>query len=150
MEQFNFGVIDNRFLAKSLGLLNPAPPLMLSDESPIADGVRLLQQHKVGAIVVTNYAGKLAGIFTERDITLKVCLSGIDAEKTPLAEVMTKSPQTAEMTTSIAFALNMMSQGGYRHLPIIDNSSFPIGIVSVKDLVDYISHALSKDISKLA
>ena len=147
---FSVGVVDQRFLARSIGLLNPASPLTLVETASVADAIRLLQSHKFGALVIVDANGQVSGIFTERDVTLKISLSGLDPEKTPVGEVMTKDPHTAEMTTSVAFALGMMSQGGYRHIPIVDTDHTAVGLISVKDIVDYIAHAITKDISQLA
>ena len=99
-------------------------------------------------MIVTDAKGKIVGMFTERDVVTKISLSAIDINQTPISEVMTKNPQTAHMTTSVAFALNMMSQGGYRHIPIVDEGGTPVGMVSVKNIVDYIASALTKDLFK--
>src|SRR5262249_33172567 len=146
-QRFNFGVIDNRFLAKSLGFLNPPPPVTLNEAASVEDAINLLREHKIGSVAITDAKGKLVGIFTERDVVLKVCLSGIDVKQTPIAELMTRNPKTAQMTTTMAFALNMMSQGGYRHLPVVDENGIPLALVSVKNVVDHIVHALTKDLA---
>lgn len=150
MDTHQFGLVDNRFLARSLGTLNPHNPLLVRQEIKISEAIELLQQNKVGCIVVTDVLGKIQGIFTERDVLLKVALKPIHPSKAPVSSVMTRNPQTATMTTSIAFALNMMSHGGYRHLPIVDDDEYPVGMISVKDIVDYLSHAVTKDLTALA
>ncbi|MCC6954211.1 MAG: CBS domain-containing protein [Deltaproteobacteria bacterium] len=145
---FNFGVVDQRFLARSLGLLNPPPPVEIHHEGSIRSAVELLKANKIGAVIVTDAKGSIVGMFTERDVVTKISLTSIDLEQTPISEVMTKNPQTAQMTTTVAFALNMMSQGGYRHIPIIDDGGTPVGMISVKNIVDYIASALTKDLFK--
>jgi CBS domain-containing protein len=50
---------------------------------------------------------------------------------------MTKDPVREQPEASLAFALSVMSHGGFRHVPIVDHEDIPIGIVSVKDVVDY-------------
>ncbi len=142
----NFGLLDNRFLAKSLGVMDPKHPISVPQETPIAEIIALLQKNKVGCIVLTDLQGHLSGIFTERDVLLKVCLKDLDLKSTPVSKVMTLDPHTSTMTTSIAFALSMMSQGGYRHIPIVDDDNFPIGIISVKDIVDYIAKSAINDL----
>lgn len=146
MEATQFGVLDNRFLARSLGLLNPPTPLLVQETASIKTALLLLKEHRIGSVVVTNAEGKLRGIFTERDVVLKICESGLNLEKTPIAEVMTAEPHSAQMTTTIAFALTMMSQGGFRHIPIVDDENIPVGIISVKDIVDYLVHSVNKDL----
>ena len=147
MSTHQFGLLDNRFLARSLGVLEPPSPLLLPQETTISDAIELLQKHKIGCVIITDVMGKISGIFTERDVLLKVSLKPIHPSKTSVATVMTKNPQTATMTTSVAFALNMMSHGGYRHLPIVDEENFPIGIISIKEIIDFIARTISKDLA---
>jgi CBS domain-containing protein len=132
-------VLDKRFLATSVGTLNPKVPIEVLTTTTVAEAVALLQANKQGSVIVVDERGLLQGIFTERDVLLKVALRGIDPRATPVSELMTKNPETISATTPIAFALNMMSHGGYRHLPMLDEAGYPIGVVSVKDLVDHIA-----------
>lgn len=146
MQSSQFGVLDNRFLSRSLGLLDPPQPISVQLETPVRDVVALLQQNKIGCVLVTERNGSLAGIFTERDVLLKVSLKDAAIAGRPVSELMTTNPQTAEMTTTIAFALHMMSQGGYRHIPILDDEGQPVGLISVKDIVDYLANTVTKDL----
>ncbi len=141
------GVLDKRFLAKSLGLLNPPPALILKESSPLREALELLQKHKIGCVVVVDHAGVVKGIFSERDAVLKVALRGMDLDKTPVSEVMTREPQTTKMTATIGYALTMMSQGGYRHIPIVDEENFPVGMISVKNLIDFIVNTVSRELT---
>ena len=59
----------------------------------------------------------------------------------PAAGLMTRNPVTLPPDGSIAFALNLMSQGGFRHLPIVDQDRIPLGVISVKDVIDYLVEA---------
>ncbi len=146
--EINFGIVDKRFLAKSVGLLNPPDPLIVRDDVPIEAAIKVLKAHRVGCVIVVNEVGKVVGIFSERDVILKVGLSGIDIKTVPVSQVMTPNPHTEQMTTTIAFALNMMSQGGYRHIPLVDDDDNPVGIISVKNIVDYIVTALNDDLMR--
>lgn len=143
-----FGIIDNRFLAKSIGLLNPKHSTNVSYQASVADVVRTLQQNKIGCVCVTNEKGALVGIFSERDLVLKVCLKVPDLDVVRIADYMTANPQSANMTTTIAYALTLMSHGGFRHLPLTDDDGVPVGMVSVKDIIDYIGGAITKDLSQ--
>lgn len=142
----NFGVVDHRFLARSLGLLNPPAPIIIPDYTSVREAIALLRDNKLGGVLIKDHTSKIIGMFTERDVVTKVSLTDIDLERTPITGVMTKNPQTAQMTTTVAFALNMMSQGGYRHIPIVDEEGYPVGFISVKNIVDYICGALTKDL----
>ena len=141
------GVLDKRFLSRSLGLLDPHPPLTVQSGSPAKDALKLLREHKIGCVVIVDKLDKICGIFSERDVVLKLVMTGVDITATPIDELMTKNPETATMTTTIAFALNMMSEGGFRHIPVVDDDAVPIGMVSVKSIVDYIVKSVVRDIS---
>jgi len=145
----NIGAIDNRFLSKSIGLLNPSPPIIATHETTLYDALSLLQQHKIGSIAVIDSEKKLSGIFTDRDAVLKVALKGFDLKKVTLDTVMTPNPKTASMTTTIAFALHMMSEGGYRHVPIVDEENFVLAMISVKDILDYLASTVLQDLREL-
>jgi CBS domain-containing protein len=92
-------------------------------------------RHGIGCLVVER-DGELVGIVTERDVLNKI------SEKLPLdqpvAEFMTVAPTTIESTESIAYALNTMDLGGYRHLPIIDDDGKAVGIISVRDILRFL------------
>lgn len=138
----NLGVLDKRFLSKSVGMLNPPEPLTLFEGEPIGEALSMLQQNRIGGVILTDKNEKVTGMFTERDVVLKIVLHEI-ALGDPISNIMTTQPQTIEMTHTIAFALQLMSEHGYRHLPIVDDEDYPIGMISVKDIVDFISRSFS-------
>ncbi|MCB0324619.1 MAG: CBS domain-containing protein [Bdellovibrionales bacterium] len=141
----HFGLLDNRFLARSVGLLDPGAPLTIREDDSLGRALTVLRDNKVGCVVVTAANGELKGIFTERDVLLKLDFKQLD-ETRPIREFMTAHPRTVEMTAPIAFVLQLMSEGGFRHVPIIDEERLPVGIVSVKDIIDYIVSSVTKDL----
>jgi CBS domain-containing protein len=113
------------------------PTLILPITASIADAIRAMNDRHVGvALIVDN--GKLAGIFTERDVLRKVALSQMDLEKSHVSKVMTKDPFMLPEYCSIAFALHHMSVEGYRHLPLVKDDGTPVGVVGVRDIVAYL------------
>ena len=108
----------------------------------VADTARLMRQRKIGAIMVVA-DGRLSGIFTERDALFRVLAQGRDPQATALAEVMTPDPETIAPDKPFAHALHMMYEGGFRHVPVVEDG-VPVGIVSSRDvlgpeLVDFAS-----------
>jgi CBS domain-containing protein len=77
-------------------------------------------------------------VFTERDVLSKVVPAKADIDKTRVADVMTADPECLTLEDGVAYALNKMSVGGFRHVPLVDAAGHPVGVVSVKDVVDYI------------
>ena len=146
----NVGVLDSRFLSRSVGALNPTPPLTLAEDGWALDAVKILQDHRIGCVVIVDRTGKLKGIFSERDAVLKLLRAGVGLAGTPITKVMTPNPKTIQMTTPIAHALNLMSAGGYRHMPIIDDEGIPVGIISIKDIVDHIAATVTSHLTSLA
>jgi CBS domain-containing protein len=76
--------------------------------------------------------GHLVGIFTGRDAVCRVAADGMDAERTRLAEVMTKGPACMALNNTAVDALRLMQDGGYRHVPVVDKGKL-VGIVSHGD-----------------
>lgn len=132
------GAVSHSFLCQSVGILDPREPLCVSDDTPLTEVLSMLRTNKIGCVLVTDGSDKLCGIFSERDWILKVAGGSVDSSKS-IKEAMTAEPVTQAMDSSIAYALNLMSKGGFRHLPIVDENNIPIGIISVKDVVDHIA-----------
>ncbi|MCB0328707.1 MAG: CBS domain-containing protein [Bdellovibrionales bacterium] len=139
------GPIDTHFLCSSVSIVEPSEPLLVREESTLEQVMEMLQQNRVGCVIVTDESEKAVGIFSERDYVLK-CFGKIESSRTPIAEVMTPNPVSVSLDETLAFALTLMSQGGFRHLPVVDDDSRPVGIVSVKDIVDYISNSVLEDL----
>lgn len=106
-----------------------APP-----ETTVSKAAKLMADKNVGAVMVVEHE-HLVGIFTERDAVFRVIARGRDAQTTPLAEVMTAAPQTADPDKSFGYALLMMHENGFRHVPVVENGK-PIGIVSSRNALD--------------
>jgi CBS domain-containing protein len=106
-----------------------APP-----ETLVSDAAKLMASKKVGAIIVVD-GGILVGIFTERDVVCRVVARGLDARATRIADVMTREPHTIEPDRPFGYALLIMHQQGFRHLPVIEDGK-PIGIVSARSAMD--------------
>jgi CBS domain-containing protein len=100
--------------------------------------VQLLLDKEVGAVLVVDAAGMLVGIFSERDLLVKVAGSDKDLSALPIEQFMTPKPQTIEPNATLAFALHKMDVGGYRHLPVVRDGR-PIAILSVRDLIRHMT-----------
>jgi|688.fasta_scaffold30681_3 CBS domain-containing protein len=131
-------LIPPTLLCDSIGSIGLKTPLVVKPETTLAECVDVLQHHKIGSLLVVDEQGKLVGIFTERDCILKVMAKVQSLNEAVVKDYMTPHPIRERAEASIAFALNLMSHGGFRHVPIVDQDDVPIGIVSVKDVVDHI------------
>ena len=106
-----------------------APP-----ETTVSKAAELMARRKVGAILVVENQN-LVGIFTERDAVFRVIAKGLDAKITPLMEVMTAPPLTIDPDKSFGYALLLMHENGFRHVPVLENGNI-VGIVSARNALD--------------
>ena len=110
--------------------------LKIDENKYVLDAAKEMALNNYGSIIVTSN-GKLAGMFTERDILSKIVAQNKDYKKLKLKDVMTKNVKTAKYDDNISDSLRRMTHGKFRHLPIIDNKKKVVGIVSLGDLVAY-------------
>jgi len=110
--------------------------LTVLPETPLSKVVSDMAARNVGSAVVLKN-GKLAGIFTERDLLIKVIGKGKSVADLTVADVMTKNPHAAKMEDDVNESLRRMSQGRFRHLPIVDDQKNLVGLLSQGDFVAY-------------
>ena len=103
-------------------------------DTTVAEAAKLMAKRNVGAVMVVEDE-RLIGIFTERDAVFRVIAKGRDTKNTTLADVMTHAPRTVDPDKTFGYALLMMHENGFRHLPVIENGK-PIGIVSARNALD--------------
>ena len=97
----------------------------------VHDAARQMKQRNVSSVLVVA-AGKLIGIFTERDAVSRVLAEGRDTKVTKLGDVMTRRPKTIDPDKSVGHALLMMHDGGFRHVPVVKDGR-PVGMISARD-----------------
>lgn len=120
--------MPNRPIAKLIANQTPVTaPATLS----VLEAAALMKEKRIGALLVV-VGDQLTGIFTERDALFRVLAAGKDPEKTLLAEVMTRDPQTISPDKPLGHALHIMNDSGFRHMPVVKNG-VPLGMVSVRD-----------------
>ena len=106
------------------------PFLTATSATSVLDAVRLMKQHGMDALLVVEKQ-RVVGIFTERDVVFRVTAEARDPATTLLEQVMTHSPQTIGPDKPLGHALHMMYEGGFRHVPVVDDGR-AIGMLSVR------------------
>lgn len=136
--------MDARILQEPIHHLDPPLADRVNVEVPLADAIAQMQKvtsehyRGTGALLITQ-KGKLTGIITERDLVRRVISQKRDIKCLTAGQVMTAQPETLTAEDPIAFALNLMHLGHYRHIPLVDEENEPVGIITSKDIIKYIS-----------
>lgn len=107
-------------------------PLVLPSVTPVDEACRHMSERRVGSVAVVDDSGRLVGIFTGRDAVGRVLARRRDPAVTRLADVMTRDPQALSPDQSAIEALQLMWDGGFRHLPLVKQGKV-VGVVSRGD-----------------
>jgi CBS domain-containing protein len=126
--------IGQSLMTDTVATLQRHAPAVVSLGASVAQALQVLLDEEVGAVLIVDDSGLLAGIFTERDLLNKVAGLETSLGEIPVDQFMTARPGTVTADDTLAFALHKMDVGGYRHLPVIANGK-PIGILSVRDVI---------------
>jgi CBS domain-containing protein len=110
--------------------------ISIAGDATVAEAIRLLADKRIGALPVLR-DGKVAGIFSERDVIYCLATVGPTALDKPVADVMTAPAQTIEPNQSVLGALSLMTHRRFRHLPVVDSRDSLVGFVSIGDLVKH-------------
>jgi CBS domain-containing protein len=103
----------------------------------VLDAALLMNEHKIGALVVIDDGRGVVGMFTERDVLRRVVGEQRDPATTPVAEVMTTEVACATPATTIDEARGAMKNRRIRHLPLVDDDRRLLGMISIGDLNAY-------------
>lgn len=109
--------------------------MTLDEGTKLFEAAAQMKKHNYGAAAVTDKTGKLVGIISERDFLMKVVAEKKDISKLKVSDVMTKDVKTAKITDTVHDSMRRMTQGRFRHLPIIDEEGKLTGMVSQGDFV---------------
>jgi CBS domain-containing protein len=101
----------------------------------LLDATRELARRRIGALVVTDAAGGLAGIISERDLVHAIARHGADALEDPASEYMTHAPATCAECDPVDTIMEVMTRGRFRHVPVLDGDERLCGMVSIGDVV---------------
>jgi CBS domain-containing protein len=105
--------------------------VMVSPTATVAEAATLMSTNHVGSALVCD-GDRLLGIFTERDV-VRALATDFDAAAARVTSWMTPDPTTLVPAASAAEALELMLEGGFRHLPVVDGERV-VGVVSLRDL----------------
>jgi CBS domain-containing protein len=117
-------------------IISGRPVVTQPPTATVRQAARVMAERCIGAVPVVE-GRNLIGIFTERDIVAKVVALGRDIDRSRLEEVMTRRPETVSTHCPLPEVLDVMINGGFRHLPVMSGGEV-VGVVSMRDiLADY-------------
>ncbi|GAB6148811.1 CBS domain-containing protein [Stetteria hydrogenophila] len=107
--------------------------LTVSPDTRVIDAVKAMYERGVGSVLIVGPDGRLEGIFTERDLVRLVATGG-DLEGR-IGDYMTRNPAVVRPEDPLPLAASKMVEGGFRHLPVVDNTGRLVGLLSDKDVL---------------
>jgi CBS domain-containing protein len=113
----------------------PAQPLCAAPEDSVRSVLAMLREARTGVAMVCKDK-KLLGLFTERD-ALRLLADGASLDA-PVSQVMVRNPVTLRRTDTVAHAIGLMSAGGFRRLPIVDEQGRVAGVLKVSGILHYL------------
>jgi CBS domain-containing protein len=131
-----------------LDLCDPEPAAV-GLEATVADAIRTMLRQHVGAVGIVDSERRVAGIFTERDVLMKTSLSGQDPEHMSIRDVMTTPVELATLSTGPGEAMATMVERHYRHLPVVDEQGKLLGILSIRNLLEWRIDDLTQELDSL-
>jgi CBS domain-containing protein len=121
----------------------------VSPETSVKDAAIIMSELSVGAIIVGD-AENILGIISERDLMNRVLAAGLHPEETPVNDVMTKNVITINQDESSETAMKIMDEKVLRHLPVVNENGYCIGMLGARDLMRSIVETLESDNEALA
>jgi CBS domain-containing protein len=135
----DFQELESALLSDTVKILAPNEPIKCSSDTTVHAAALQMAEKRRAAVVIVDREGRLTGIFTERDLLRRVAVPGRDPRTTPLADVMTRDPETLGPDALIAYAINRLHNASYRTIPLVDAQGRPIGIMTVNDIVQWLA-----------
>jgi len=139
--------IEERIKAVEIVALGMDPPVVADASIPLRDVVRQMRDKRSGCALLTR-DGKLAGIFTERDVVLRIV--GVEgAMDQPVSDWMTPDPDRVSQKDPLNMAVRLMRRRGFRNVPVVDEVGQVVGCVRHKDIVAYLAEVYPEQVLNL-
>jgi CBS domain-containing protein len=133
--------VEADLLRDRIERLWPKSPSSVPPSMRVGDVLKKMVDEVIGCVMVVDQ-GKLVGIFSERDALMKLNTDAPKFLDRPISQFMTPDPVTLETSDKIAFALQKMNVGGYRHVPILFAGKLA-GVISIRDILRYLTERIA-------
>jgi CBS domain-containing protein len=121
--------------------------LVVEPTTPLEEVYRLMDEGDCSAVVVCR-GDKAIGIFSQRDILYRTALEDLEPS-TPIEQLMTPDPVTLSIDDGLAAAIKVMVDGGYRHIPIVDDKGCTAGVLTSREILRYIADHMPETVLNL-
>lgn len=118
---------------------HPDEPLAVADDSTVGQVIGLMKAQRGSCVLICNAGdceSRIDGIFTERDALRWMAAGGSPNQN--IRELMTPAPKVLRTKDTVGAAIELMAQGGYRHVPIVNESGAPVAVAAVRGIVHYL------------
>lgn len=134
--------VERGLLRDRVSVLRPKTPVTVGPNASVREVLRTLANRGIGCVMIVENE-RLVGIFSERDALLKLNTEAARLVDRPISEFMTRDPQSLPMDAKVAFAVHRMDQGSFRHVPIVDKEHRPVGVISARDILAYLTDKMN-------
>lgn len=111
----------------------------------VREAAIIMKEWHSSAILIVD-KGVLTGICTERDIVFRVVANNCDPANTAVSTIMTRNIQTVSLDKPFGHALHIMYEGGFRHIPVVDDAGHPVGLLAAHDALDMDGLQMERDL----
>jgi CBS domain-containing protein len=133
--------VEADLLRDRIERLWPKSPSTVSPDALVGEVLKKMVDERIGCVMIVD-AGRLIGIFSERDALMKLNTDAAKFLNRPISQFMTPGVVTLEADDKIAYALHKMNVGGYRHIPILFQRKLA-GVISIRDILRYLSERIA-------
>jgi len=130
-----------------VGDLNLQTDHRIDPQTPLAEVYRAFDEQRHGAAMVCD-GDDVVGIFTQRDVLYRTALEDPDPQ-TPVSDLMSDRPVTIGLNEALAEALRAMVEGGYRHIPVVDDDGRQVGLLSSRVILRFIADQYPESVLNL-
>ena len=128
--------------------LQPSTAICVESGTSLKNAILVLKENNIGCLLVKQDS-QLTGIMTERDFLIKVIGQDINLDCAVVDDYMTTNPEYLHTVDPLAFAINRMQLGGFRHIPLLNVNDDALAIISVKDIISFLAEKYPEEILNL-
>lgn len=123
--------------------LEPKEAICVPENTTVAEAIKKMNEIRAGCVLITNEAGNLVGIVTERDVLFKTSAVQKELAKMPVHKIMSSNLASLEEDVILAYALHQLSVNRFRHIPVLRKGK-PPAVLSARDVLKYLAKHLSE------